>query len=324
MDEFEFIARKLKPLATHPGAMGLEDDAASISPCAGENLVISKDIIAEGTHFFPDDPPGDIARKLLRTNLSDLAAMGAKPVGWLFGLVSDGVHAEPWWDAFVAGMAADIERFGVPLLGGDTITARGGVLCLSATIIGTLPEGSKTTRDGACIGDLVAVSGTIGDAALGLRHRTRQLPGLSPCFTMHIDERYRIPQPRIDLGRNLLNVASAGIDVSDGLAADANHLARCSGISITIELGSLPLSDAARSALEQNAELLDTLLTGGDDYELLVTFPPELHQVATSAANAADTPLTVIGSCTHGAGVVFRDSDGCVRDLTVHGWRHIP
>ena len=265
--EFEFIARRLRPLATTPGALALTDDAALLDPAAGRQLVLTKDAMVAGVHFLPDDPPGQIAQKLLRVNLSDLAAMGAAPLGYLLALARPKEISDAWLDEFCAGLAADNAAFGIALLGGDTVSTP-GPLTLSLTAIGEVPTGSALLRSGAGPGDDVWVSGTLGDAALGLKVLQGALDVTEPARTFLI-ERYRLPQPRLALGQALRGIASAAIDVSDGLVADLGHILETSGVGAALHADALPLSEAARDLPGAR----DAALAGGDDYELLFTAP---------------------------------------------------
>jgi thiamine-monophosphate kinase len=235
--EFEFIARHLRPLATARGALALTDDAALLEPAPGRQLVLAKDAMVAGVHFFAADPPGQIAQKLLRVNLSDLAAMGAAPLGYLLALARPKEITDAWLAEFCAGLAADNAAFEVPLLGGDTVSTP-GPLTLSLTAIGELPRGTALLRAGARAGDDVWVSGTLGDAALGLKVLQGALPAAEPARAFLI-ERYRLPQPRLALGEALRGIASAAIDISDGLVADLGHILEVSGVGAELRVDAL-------------------------------------------------------------------------------------
>ena len=250
--EDELITRYFKPLATAPGALALSDDAASFAPPEGHELVLTTDAIVSGVHFLPDDPPETVARKALRVNLSDLAAKGAKPAGCLLTLaLPDGV-GESWLSPFASGLQADCDLYACPLYGGDTVRTT-GPLWLSVTAFGTLPRGTMMKRAGAKPGDRIVVTGTIGDAALGLR--LLRDPGLIRQWSLrddeaaHLVDRYRVPRPRNAMADTVRALASAGMDVSDGLAGDLAKLCNVSGVSARIEAGRLPLSAAAGRAL---------------------------------------------------------------------------
>jgi thiamine-monophosphate kinase len=309
--EFGMIARYLRPLADDPGAFGLTDDAASLRPEPGFDLVLTKDMVAAGVHFFADDPPASIARKALRVNLSDLAAKGATPTGYLLGLALPADWTEDWMAEFSAGLAEDQKRYDIPLLGGDTVRSPDGLM-LSVTAIGQVPSGSIVRRAGARVGDLVVVSGTVGDAALGLRLRLGTLAAETAGEgAAHLLDRYLHPQPRLGLATAVRDYAHASLDISDGLVGDLDHVVRASGVAAVIEAGLLPLSDAARSVLAADPTALASILTGGDDYEILITLPPDALQGYEAAARAAGVPVTVIGRIVAGeAPPVVLDFDG--------------
>jgi thiamine-monophosphate kinase len=315
--EFALIARHFRPLAGE-GALDLGDDAALLMPPAGQQLVLAADALVAGVHFLPDDPPGMIARKLLRVNLSDLAAMGAAPLGYLMTTAFTRGTADSWIADFVAGLAEDQQRFGIAVLGGDTV-ATAGPACFSLTIIGVVPPGQALHRRGARIGDEIWVSGSIGDGALGLR----VLQGkLAPDAEGHLARRYRLPEPRLALGQALRGVARAAMDVSDGLVQDLGHLCRAAGCGAEISADAVPLSAAANAALAGDAALLPLLLTGGDDYELLFAAAPEDAAAVHAAGEKAGVPVARIGRFIAGEGVVVRDGSGAAITLPQGGWSH--
>ncbi len=324
MDEFALISDLIAPLVRHAGARGLADDGALITPAAGMDLAVTKDMMVEGVHFLPGDPPDLVARKLMRTNLSDLAAMGARPLACLLGLASDGRRDETWYRGFLDGLALDQEAFGLWLAGGDTVSAPEGLLTLSLTAFGEVPPGRSPARTRARPGDVVAVSGTIGDAALGLLVRTGALGGLGNGAESELERRYLLPEPRTGLGTALLDLVHGAIDVSDGLVADAAHLARASDLAIDLDLAGIPLSRAVRRALDAEPARWDTVLTGGDDYELLLTMSPGDLDRARAVAAHHDVALTAIGRCRAGAGVVLFGENGPIRPPAGGGWRHAP
>lgn len=323
-DEFELIRRHLAPLAAGaPGALGLADDAALLVPPEGAELVITADALVAGVHFLPDDPAGQVARKLLRVNLSDLAAMGARPLGYLFTAAWPAPLDEPWLVAFVAGLAEDQRQFGLSLLGGDT-TRTPGRLTLSLTALGAIAPGRALRRSTARAGDDVYVSGSIGDGALGLMACRGEGPRLSAAERAYLVDRYRLPQPRLALGQALAEegLASAAIDVSDGLAADLGHILETSGLAAVVEAPALPLSAAARAALAAEPALLATLITGGDDYELAFTAAPGRAGDIAALADRLDLPLTRIGRLTEGRGLTVLDASGAELSLATKGWTH--
>jgi thiamine-monophosphate kinase len=313
--EFEFIARRLRPLATASGALDLTDDAALLDATPGRQLVLSKDAMVAGVHFLPDDPPGQIAQKLLRVNLSDLAAMGAAPLGYLLALARAKGISEARLAEFSAGLAADNATFGIALLGGDTVSTP-GPLTLSLTAIGEVPTGAALLRSGAQPGDDVWVSGWLGDAALGLKVLQGKLEDSEARASLI--ERYRLPQPRLALGKALRGIASAAIDISDGLVADLGHILEVSGVGAELRADALPLSAAARNLRGAR----DAALSGGDDYELLFTAPPERRADIEALVRRLGLPLTRIGAIRAEPGLHVLDEKG--RELTIPkgGWQH--
>ncbi len=320
--EFELIMRHFAPLSTaEPGAYGLTDDAASLAAAEGHELIVTTDMMAAGVHFFADDPPETLGRKLLRANLSDLAAMGAAPRAYALGLALPADTPTGWLEEFAAGLALDQARFGVTLIGGDTIRAP-GALTLSLTAFGEVPHGRALRRAGARPGDELYVSGTLGDAALGLLVIEGGLGKLGAAHRDHLVSRYRLPEPRSALGRHLIGLAHAAIDISDGLAADLGHLCAASQAGACIETDLLPLSPAAAAALAGDEGLLSRILSGGDDYELLISVRPEAADELTQAARAADTPLGRIGSITKQPDVRILAADGAEIELASAGYAH--
>ncbi len=306
--EERLIARYFRPLATAPSAFGLGDDAAALTPPAGCDLVITTDGVIAGVHFLPTDPPQSIARKALRMNLSDLAAKGATPVGFLLSIALPASTQESWIAAFAESLGQDIRHYGCPLLGGDTDRTP-GPLSISITAFGTVPHGAMVRRATAKPGDVIAVTGTIGDAALGvLVHRDADLAKrwcLSSAASDHLRQRYLLPQPRNSLAEALRAHASAAMDVSDGLAGDLAKLCRASGLAAVVDVGAVPLSDAARAALSADAKLIERILTGGDDYEIVMTLPEAEFGNLRAAAENAGVPLAKIGQVTSGQGIRF-------------------
>ena len=298
--EFALIERYFRPLASDPGAFALTDDAALYRPRAGEDLVLTTDLLAAGIHFFADDPPDLIARKALRVNLSDLAAKGAAPVGYLLALALPGDWTEPWIRRFAAGLAADQKIYGISLLGGDTSRANGG-LTIAVTAIGRLPKGTMPRRACAKAGDAVFVSGTIGDGALGLRVRSAALKP-NPRDAKFLRDRYLVPEPRLALAPVVRRFASSAMDVSDGLVGDLAHICEVSGVTARVDAERVPLSPAAKAALASDPSLLSVVLNGGDDYEILATVPPKSAAAYVAAAAAAGVPVAQIGEILPGKG----------------------
>tara|TARA_R110000824_G_scaffold399843_1_gene606064 strand:+ start:149390 stop:150373 length:984 start_codon:yes stop_codon:yes gene_type:complete len=292
--EFDLIASYFAPLATgEAGAFGLLDDAALLTPSAGKSLVLTMDAIVEGVHFLSDDPAADVAAKLLRVNLSDLAAKGASPRGYLLTCSWRADTPVEWIADFASGLAADQAQFGISLLGGDTVSTP-GPLSFSLTAIGEVGQGGMLRRSGGQLGDDLYVTGTIGDGALGLLAAQGQL-ALTDADTDFLVSRYRRPEPRVVFGQKLQGIAHASLDISDGLMADLGHLCQQSDLGARIEIARLPLSDAARSALNGTPSLLETVVTGGDDYELLFAAPASAAQHIDSVAAQSSTRVTRIG-----------------------------
>jgi len=291
MDEFGIIARYFAPLAKDPGALKLKDDAAFISPRPGFDLVITTDQIAAETDFFPHDPPATVAKKALRVNLSDLAAKGATPEYYLLSLALPSVREE-WLADFAAGLAEDQREFGISLLGGDT-SATDGPLSISITAMGFVPQGRMVKRAGAKAGDAVYVTGTIGDSAGGLAIFKREKHQLNDAQRDYLTKCYQVPDPPVTFGaQSLRDLASAAVDVSDGLIADLGHLAVASEVKIELDAEAIPRSDALRAFWGDGPDAILRAATGGDDYQIAFTAPPGLSG-----------PFTRIGQVQAGAGV---------------------
>jgi thiamine-monophosphate kinase len=276
--------------------------------------VLKTDGIVAGVHFFPDDPPDTVAKKALRANLSDLAAKGAKPLGFLLTLTLSRGIGDAWLAPFARGLGADAEAFGCPLLGGDTDSTPGPIT-ISIAALGAVPQGKMLRRAGASPGDRVVVTGTIGDAALGLLLRrdmaAAQRWGLSHEASDGLQQRYLVPQPRVAIAEILRAHASAAMDVSDGLAGDLAKLCRASAVNAEIEVARVPLSSGARAALAKEPALIETIITGGDDYEVLACVPADKIEALRQQASAAGVPISEIGVVAAGEGNArFLRSDG--------------
>lgn len=321
-DEFALIAELFAPLsASYPGALGLTDDAALMDVPPGRQLVLTMDSMVAGVHFFADDPPDLIARKLIRVNLSDLSAKGAQPFAIMLSAAFPHATQADWLRRFAHGLAEDCRAFTVALIGGDTVSTP-GPLTLTLTAFGHVGPGQALLRSGAVAGDQIWLSGTLGDAALGLIARQGGLPYLSMPHRDHLIARYLLPEPRVTIGPGLIGVAHAGMDVSDGLIQDVGHMARQSGLAAEIRVDLLPLSAPARAALAADNSRLATILGGGDDYELLFTAPPSQADVVHRLAARAGIALTVIGGMGAGLGVRVVDRDGNAVAVAHEGWRH--
>src|ERR1700723_3715743 len=328
------IARYFKPLATDPGAFGLTDDAA-ILKALGEDIVVTTDAIVEGVHFLSDDPPHTIAKKALRVNLSDLAAKGATPAGFVLTLALRKVDEakidetkidKTWLAAFAGGLGEDAGVFNCPLLGGDTVSTP-GPLMVSITAFGRVAPSKMVRRSGAKPGDQVVVTGTIGDAALGLDILRKgsvatALANDAVSRDMLVG-RYRVPEPRNALASAIRAHAHAAMDVSDGLAGDLAKLCAASAVSATIELGAFPLSKAASAALAAGAVSLSEIVSGGDDYEILCTVAPDVLEPFVQAANVSGIAVNRIGTIVSGkAAPKFLDAKGAELALTRTSFSH--
>lgn len=347
-DEFRRIDRFLRPLTrSHPAALELRNDAAFLDLPPGRQLVISSDSLVEGLHYVGDEPPRDIARKALRVNLSDLAGCGAAPLCYSLNLALPCRFDDAWLADFAAGLGADQDEFGLVLIGGDSVVPAAGPAVITLTIFGLVDSGQGLTRAGAASGDDIWVSGSIGDGALGLMvARGEYPPALQSRVRAALRDRYRLPRPRLTLGRALSGMATAAMDVSDGLIGDLEHLAEESGLRAELWADYVPLSEAARDAVALLGgidAMRETLLAGGDDYEVLFTAAPEHRQRLADQVSGDRTggvALSRIGVMrdggtggtdgTDGAGateatdwrVSVIDSSGRPLPVTRRGFRH--
>jgi thiamine-monophosphate kinase len=314
--EDELIARFFAPLAGE-GGLDLKDDAALLRPREGHEIVLTVDGIVAGVHFLPDDPAAAIAHKGLAVNISDLAAKGAAPAGFLLTLALADGWTEAWLEAFRDGLAEASRAFQCPLLGGDTVRSA-GPFWMSITALGQVPSGGMVRRTTARAGHRLCVTGTIGDAALGLTvHRGSADPAvaaLSPGDKKHLVDRYLYPCPRLVVAETLRRHAAAAMDISDGLAGDLAKMMRASGASAEVDTARIPLSPAARAAVTTNPGLVDLIVTGGDDYEILCAVPEERLAGFLAETAAVGVPATVIGTVTAGEELpVFRSPGGARR-----------
>lgn len=325
-DEDGLIARFFRPLATDPGAAELKDDAAVYTPPEGFELVMTADAVAAGVHFFPNDPPEAIAQRALRVNLSDLAAKGARPVGYLMTLSLPEDWKPAWLQGFSRGLQADQSTYRVSLFGGDTIKTTGPCQ-ISITAFGLVKQGRTVRRSGASVGDHVMLSGTLGDAALGLMLRHK--PNYYTAWDLNIEqrdhllERYLKPRPRVKLASAVAGYASASMDVSDGLLGDLERLCLASDVSAAIEVDDLPLSLGAEKALRADFKAQSAVLGGGDDYEILCTVPAQALAAFREAAQRAHVPVKRIGEVVGGpAGRLRVTSGGRVLNITRTKYQH--
>jgi thiamine-monophosphate kinase len=313
LSEDQLIARYFAPFAGE-GAFGLRDDAARITPRDGHEIVVTVDAIVSGIHFFPDDPASSVGRKALAVNVSDLAAKGARPLGFVLSLALPDDWRPAWLEEFAEGLHQAAMSFGCPLLGGDTVRAN-GPFWASVTAFGETPKGTMVHRFNAAAGDAVCVTGTIGDAALGLSLRKDPLSAWAQEMTLekrvHLTDRYLHPQPRIALADVVRRHARAAMDISDGLAGDLAKMAKASGLTAEVDLASIPLSAAARLALEADPSRIDTIVTGGDDYELLCAVAPEnLDEFSAEAAAAGVSAISIGRFCKGDSLPLFSDATG--------------
>jgi thiamine-monophosphate kinase len=310
--EFSLIARHFAPLAGD-GALGLTDDAAIITPPANRELVVTADAMVAGVHFLPDEAPENIARKLLRVNLSDIAAMGATPLYYLLTLSAPRGLPDAWFACFARGLAADQARYNVILLGGDT-TSTPGPVTLSVTMFGHIAPGTALRRGGARPGDDLWVTGHIGDGVLGLFALRDGLPDPDGSLAA----KYRFPEPR--LGLALHGIAHAAMDISDGLVQDSGHIARASGVALDLDVARVPLSPAGRAA---GTDFVTSGTAGGDDYELLLAVPPANESLLRAAVATSSLPVTRIGRFVEGPPEVRgHAADGSSVPLGGKGWSH--
>lgn len=321
MNEFERIAKYFKPLASgQPGALGLTDDAAVLTIEPGRELVTTADAMVEGVHFLKGTPADLIAAKLLTVNLSDLAAMGARPHSYLLTLALPSGLEPDWLDGFVAGLERVQGRWGIDLVGGDSVSTAGPISA-SVTAMGTVAAGEALLRSGASAGEDVYVTGTIGGGVLGLMAARNELAGVPDDAQAALKQRYDAPTPRIEIGQALIGLATAAVDVSDGLPADLGHIARASGVGIRLNAGSIPLSPEAVLAVSIKPEIGPMALAGGDDYELAFTAPRSKVGAIETIAERCRIAVTKIGETVDGAEVSMMDDQGKAVAVPA-GWQH--
>lgn len=317
--EFALIAELFAPLSkSAPGAFGLTDDAALLAPRQGHELAVTADALVEGVHFLSDDPPGEIAKKALRVNLSDLAAKGAEPAGYLLALMLPDAVSMDWLRAFAKGLEEDQREFALPLLGGDT-AATPGPLAIAITALGLVPAGGMIRRAGAKPGDRVFVSGTVGDAGGGLALLKGEGSG-KDCAPLIA--RYRLPEPRLGLGKSLRGLASAALDVSDGLLADLGHIAEISKVRIAVNAAAVPRSPALRALWGDDPGAIVRAATAGDDYELAFTVPAAKRGAVMAAAAGLGVAVSEIGRVETGEGAVLLDTKGQAMKVAQAGYTH--
>ncbi|MDR3326468.1 MAG: thiamine-phosphate kinase [Rhodospirillaceae bacterium] len=319
-DEFSIISDIFAPLTKHySGALELTDDAALIDAPNGHQWVITTDSIVEGIHFLKKDSPDLIARKLVRVNLSDLAAMGAKPFAILLATCFSKDITKEWVELFASGIKRDCEEFSLVLIGGDTV-ATNGPLTFTMTAIGSLKTQSALLRSNARLGDDIWVSGTIGDAAFGLMIEQNEIQSLDLESKNQLLSRYQLPLPRTSLGQSLVGIAHAAIDISDGLVGDLEHICKTSSVGAEIKITKIPLSDAVKKALKFGN--IERVLTGGDDYELLFSASFDQVRSINIIGQELGLRLTIIGKIKDQDGVSVIEKDGHVISLKERGYQH--
>jgi thiamine-monophosphate kinase len=327
--EFDIIARYFAPMAG-AGGLGLLDDAALLKPTPGCELVVTTDAVVAGVHFFADDPADTIAQKALGTNLSDLAAKGAKPVAFVMTLMlpksAETALNDNWLAAFAKGLGTLASQSGCGLIGGDTVSTP-GPLAISITAMGEVPAGTMVRRNGAASGDQLFITGTIGDAAIGLQMILAERAGTEwPLAAEHrrfLLERYHVPRARTVLAEILRKHASAAMDISDGFAGDLGKLVKLAGCGADVFLADVPLSVAARAAIRHLPDLRETAFTGGDDYELLVSVPAAKAKAFQAQCLAAGVAVSQVGFATlDPAPVRFLEADGTERQFRSASYIH--
>lgn len=315
LSEFGLIARYFTGLGARRSelALGVGDDCALLRLPPAQQLAVSVDTVVAGVHFPLDCDPRLLGQRALRVAVSDLAAMGAEPLAFTLALTLTGADKD-WLGEFSAGLGAAALEFGMALAGGDT--TRGPAVVVTAQVMGAVPEGAALTRHGARAGDLIYVSGTLGDARAALGVLARPAHSLSEA-ERHWLSRYYLPLPRLALGQRLRGIASAAIDISDGLAADLGHILESSGVGAQVDVSRLPLS----CALHGHPQALDFALGGGDDYELCFTAAPARRDELAGLAAELGLPLTVVGEIEAEPGLRLQ-ADGRAVVPVSDGYRH--
>ena len=309
--EFELIERYLRPLATDPRAFSLKDDAAILDVPSDQQLVVSKDLLIAGSHFFDGDAPKLIAQKAVRSNVSDLISKGAKPYRYSLGLAFSKPPSHSFMEAFAEGLQEDQSKYDWSLIGGDTTKSLSDFM-ISITAYGLCGEGKMVRRSGAKVGDQLYVSGSLGDSALGLclRQKPELFTSLGGDAQTHVKDAYLLPQPPIGLEGAISKYASASMDISDGLFSDIAHMCRASGVSAKVDDEAIPLSDAAKSAIAAEPSLLKTALTGGDDYQCLMAVPPEQEEAFKGLCVEKSFKMQKIGVFTNLTEPLFQLTNG--------------
>lgn len=318
MGEFDLIRRHFQraSAAFAPVVLGVGDDCALLQPTPGHQIAVSSDMLVEGRHFFAGTEPQSLGHKALAVNLSDLAAMGARPLGFTLALALPDAD-DAWLAAFAEGLFAMADRYRCPLVGGDTTR---GPLNLCITVLGELLPGSALRRDGARPGDDLWISGRLGEARLALERRQGSPWALDSGPLTWADARLDRPEPRLALGGALAGVAHAAIDISDGLSGDLGHILMASQVGAQVQVDELPLSpDLARLPRERQ---IDCMINGGDDYELLFCAPAQARGQIARISQACLTPATRIGCIRSEPGLVWLDHEGHAMALSPRSFDH--
>jgi thiamine-monophosphate kinase len=320
--EFELIDKLFAPLARgFPGAFALRDDVAVLPPKPGHELVLKTDSLIESVHFLSDDPADTVAQKALRRALSDLAAKGAEPHAYLLAIALPGAIERSWLEKFAEGLLSDQNEFAIALAGGET-NRTPGPLTITITALGWIPAGRLVRREGAKPGDAVWVTGTIGDACGGLALLKGEEACADQSASDYLVARYRLPEPRLALGKSLRNFASAAIDVSDGLIADLGHIAEVSQVRIEIDSVAVPLSAELGALWGGEKEKTLRAVSGGDDYEIAFTAPLSAAPEIDAESRSLSLPVTRIGRVVEGTGTALLDSSGREIPLSRRGYTH--
>ncbi len=321
LSEFEIIQEYFAPLAKNEFSLGLADDVAIYPVNAGEELVFTKDVCVEGIHFFPEDSPDTISRKALRVNLSDLAAKGAQPIGYMIGLGLPMNWNRDWLNRFSRGLHQDQELFGISLFGGDTVRSPNN-LFIAITAIGKIQTGTLCKRSTAKVGDLVYVTGTIGDSYLGLVVRKNRVVTTGDSDFTYFTNRYLMPEPRMNAISLIQQFANASLDISDGLVADLSHLCVASGVGAEVNIDLVPISSSAQNFIDSGVVNLEKLITGGDDYELLFTVTESEVKRLEKAVENDKLEITNIGRITDSNDVCILNSEGAKLEISNKGFQH--
>jgi thiamine-monophosphate kinase len=325
LGEIALISDYLAPLATGPASFGLKDDAALLTALPASGLVVTTDASVAGVHFFEDDDPGDAAYKALAVNVSDLAAKAASPLAYTLTLALADAPTDDWAKRFTDGLARGQAAFGLGLIGGDTVTAK-GAWWMSITAFGEASHRGLVPRGGGQAGDYLYVSGTLGDSAFGLRLRLDKAAFAPPLQAAHRDfllARYLFPEPRLALSDSLARFASAAMDISDGLVLDLTRMCSASQVSAEVSVSSIPLSEAAKAVVAGADGMIHWALSGGDDYEILAAVPPALAPEFEATATASGVRVTRVGALTPGSEAPrFMNHDGTVLQPLAKGFEH--